>query len=134
MNSNNGYRNYLTYGSIIFFMLDYSESNDFATISEPNYGHIDETKEEIVDFLTSRNFLFSHGVFNEFCFFYQFKNKQDLKNNYLNTAFLVLPAFEFDSMNNLNELIKKIQRLGISEGLEKGISNEQIKDCYTRFK
>ena len=37
-------------------------------------------------------------------------------------------------MNNLNELIKKIQRLGISEGVEKGISNEQIKYCYTRFK
>ena len=134
MNSNNGHRNILTYGSVISFMLDYSESNDFATLSEPNYGNIDQTKEEIVDFLTSRNFLFSHGVFNEFCFFYQFKNKQDLKNNYLNTAFLVLPAFEFDSMNNLNELIKKIQRVGISEGIEKGISNEQLKDCYTRFK
>ena len=78
--------------------------------------------------------MFSHGVFNEFCFFYQFKNKQDLKNNYLNTAFLVLPAFEFDSMNNLNKLIKRIQRLVISEGVEKGISTEQIKDCYTRFK
>ena len=134
MNSNNGHRNILTYGSVISFMLDYSESNDFATLSEPNYGNIAQTKEEIVDFLTSRNFLFSHGVFNEFCFFYQFKNKQDLKNNYLNTAFLVLPAFEFDSMNNLNELIKKIQRVGISEGIEKGISNEQLKDCYTRFK
>ena len=134
MNSNKEHRNHLTYGSIVSFMLDYSESKDFATLSEPNYGNIDETKEEIVDFLTSRNFLFSHGVFNEFCFFYQFKNKQDLKNNYLNTAFLVLPAFEFDSMNNLNELIKKIQRLGISEGVEKWISSEQIKDCYTRFK
>ena len=130
MNSNKDHRNHLTYGSIVSFMLDYSESKDFATLSEPNYGNIDETKEEIVDFLTSRNFLFSHGVFNEFCFFYQFKNKQDLKNNYLNTAFLVLPAFEFDSMNNLNELIKKIQRLGISEGVEKWISSEQIKDCY----
>ena len=105
MNSNNDHRNYLTYGSIISFMLDYSECNDFATLSESYYGNIGESKEEIVDFLTSRNFMFSHGVFNEFCFFYQVKNKHDLKNNYLNTAFLVLPAFEFDSMNNLKSLI-----------------------------
>ena len=41
MNSKNGHRNYLTYGSIVSFMLDYSESNDFATIAEPNYGNID---------------------------------------------------------------------------------------------
>jgi hypothetical protein len=46
-------------------------------------------------------------VFNDYCFFYQFKNQQDLKNNFLNTAFLVLPSFEYDSKDSLNKMIKK---------------------------
>ena len=131
-------KNYLTYGSIISFMLDYSEINQNPTISySPNNMRLDMSRdksEDFADFLTSRKFIFSHGVFNDYCFFYKFKNNQDLKNNYLNTAFLVLPAFESDSMNNLNKIIKKIQKAGISESLENGVSQQQIIDFYTRFK
>ena len=131
-------KNYLTYGSIVSFMLDYSEINSNPTISyspDNMRSEISRDKnEDFADFLTSRKFIFSHGVFNDYCFFYKFKNNQDLKNNYLNTAFLVLPAFESDSMNNLNKIIKKIQKTGISEGLENGVNQQQIIDFYTRFK
>ena len=89
--------------------------------------------EEYAGYLVSNTFLFSHGVFNEYCYFYQFKNEQDLKNNFLNTAFLVLPAFEFDSMNTLNRIIKKIKRVGI-KGLDSGVTNKHIKDSFIRFK
>ena len=134
MNTNTGQqRNYLTYGSIISFMLDYSESNELVSISyDPDNwnGEITQNRND----LTSRNFLFSHGVFNEFCYFYQFKNKQDLKNNFMNTAFLVLPAFEFDSMNALNKIIKRIKKAGLSQGTENGVTNQQIIDSFIRFK
>ena len=67
MNTNTGQkRNYLTYGSVISFMLDYCESNEFVSISyDPDNwnGEITQNRND----LTSRNFLFSHGVFNEFC-------------------------------------------------------------------
>ena len=55
------------------------------------------------------SFLFSHGVFNDYCYFCQFKNEQDIQNNYLDIAFIDLPAFEFDSMDNLIKTIKIIK-------------------------
>ena len=79
-------KNYLTYGSIVSFMLDYSEINQNPTISySPSNMRLDMSRdknEDFADFLTSRNFIFSHGVFNDYCFFYKFRNNQDLKNNY----------------------------------------------------
>ena len=51
-------KNYLTYGSIISFMLDYTESNEYSTISyEPqNWKEINQkNKENFIDFFTSRS-------------------------------------------------------------------------------
>ena len=132
-------KKYLTYGTVISFMLDYTKSNDYTQITyDPKnmIGNITErTKiDNYFDFLTSRSFLFSHGVFNEYCYFYQFKNRQDARKNYLNTAFLVLPAFELDSADDLNKLIKKIKRSGISVSSELDIDQEQIIGNYIRFK
>ena len=130
-------KNYLTYGSIISFMLDYTESNEYSTISyEPqNWKEINQkNKENFIDFFTSRSYLFSHGEFNEHRYFHQFENKQDIKSNYLNTLFLVLPAFEMDSLDELNKLIKTIKSSGISESSEFGVSKHQIIDTYIRFK
>ena len=125
-------RKYLTYGTVISFMLDYSDISDYATISyDPeNIGEEASINKstDLFDFFTSRDFLYTNGVFNEYCFYYRFKNKQDIKDNYINTLFLVLPAFEFDSMNNLRQMIKKIQR-NLNEA-----SEQQIIDYYKRFK
>ena len=131
-------RNYLTYGSVISFMLDYIESNDAPVIAfDPDNCYSDVTQnknEDYTDYLTSNTFLFSHGVFNEYCYFYQFKNEQDLKNNFLNTAFLVLPAFEFDSMNALNKIIKKLKREGLRQDSDTGVTDQQIEESCLRFK
>ena len=138
MSSEHGNRkNYLTYGSVISFMLEYNDPNDYTKISYETDNSTNKTinkNQDNFDYLSSRNFLFSHGVFNEYCFFYQFKNKQDLINNFLNTAFLVLPAFEFDSMDALNKLIKKIKQAGISQILDNVITKQIIDDNYLRFR
>ena len=130
--------NYLTYGSIISFMLDYSDPNDFSSFSYNNDNLINEVQdknEDNADFsLISKNFLFSHGVFNEYCFFHKFKNRDDLRNGFYNTLFIVLPAFEFDSMNDFKKLIKQIKNLGILQKEETSISKQQIEDNYKRFK
>ena len=121
-------KNYLTYGAIISLMLDYCDSDNIAGISyDPqNFnGEISKNKnEDYVAFLTSRSFLFSHGVFNEYCYFYQFKNRKDIRNYYLNTMFVVLPAFEFESMDALNKMIKTIKQVGILQLLKNGLKNE----------
>jgi hypothetical protein len=129
-------KNYLTFGSIISFMLDYNDPNGYPTISyDPKNYNADMIKnKEHYEYLSTRNFLFSHGVFNDYCFFYQFKNQQDLKNNFLNTAFLVLPSFEYDSKESLNKMIKKIKQAGITKILDNGITEQQINDNYLRFK
>ena len=136
--ANDKKRRYLSYGSVICFMLDYTDNSPKSSISsDPNNLNDDSNQnknENYIDFLTSRSFLFSHGVFNDFTYFYQFKNKRDIKDNFLNTAYVVLPAFEFDSMDSLNKLIKNIKRVGISNKFEIGISEQQIKDSYIRFK
>ena len=128
--------NYLTYGSIISFMLDYSDPNDFSSISYNNDNLISDVQEKNEDnadnSLISKNFLFSHGVFNEYCYFYKFKNREDLRNGFYNTLFIVLPGFEFDSMNDFKKLIKKIKNSGIFQKEE--ISKQQIIDNYKRFK
>ena len=130
--------NYLTYGSIISFMLDYSDPNDIVTINyapKSMNNEISQNKKvDYMEFFTSHKFLFSHGVFNEFCYFYQFQKREDIKNNYSNTMFLVLPALEFDSMDALKTLIKRIKQSGLSKSSESGINKQMIKDCYIKFK
>ena len=137
-NDNYKKRRYLAFGSVICFMLDYTETNQFASISyDPKNinDDINQNKNEnYIDYLTSRSFLFSQGVFNEYTYFYQFKDKQDIKDNFLNTAYVVLPAFESDSMDSLNKLIKNIKTIGISKESELGVSEQQIKDSFIRFK
>ena len=103
--------NHLTYGSIISFMLDYLNANTFNSIAydTSNFSEeiIQSKNEDYAEFLKSRSFLFSHGVFNEYCYFYQFKNNQDLINNFFNTLFIVLPGFEFDSTNDFKKMFNE---------------------------
>ena len=103
-------REYITYGTVVSLMLDYYNSDESGIV--PNVQEYNENKSlynksNVIEYLTSKEFLFTHGVFNEYCFLHQFKDAEDLRDGYLNTAFIVLPAFEFESMDNLNKLIKK---------------------------
>ena len=71
----------------------------------------------------------------EYCFLHKFQNAEDFRNNYLNTAFIVLPAFEYESMDNLNQLIKKIKKKGFDDESEKETINEKkLLDNYIKFK
>ena len=132
-----GLKKNLTYGSVVSFMLDYSESEGETTISfEPDdsFGNISlNKKNNFLDYLTSRQFLFTHGVFNEYCFFHKFKNAEELRNEYLNTAFIVLPSFEYEYMENLNKIIKKIKKTGILDYPDKNIK-EYIAENFNNFK
>ena len=131
-------KNYLTYGTIISFMLDNTDPNDTVTINYDaqrlNSEVSKDKNEDFLDFLMTRGFLFTHGVFNDYCYFYQFKNKKDIRDYYLNTLYVVIPAFEFDSMDALNKIIKRIKQGGVSQSSEMGISKQQIYDSYIRFK
>ena len=133
-------RDYITYGTVVSLMLDYSNSNEIANIPyDPgdfeNRDILNNDKDNFMEYLTSKEFLFTHGVFNEYCFLHRFKNAQDFRNNYLNTAFIVLPAFEFESMDNLNQLIKKIKKKGFDDDSENETVNEnKLLDNYIKFK
>ena len=131
-------RDFITYGTVVSLMLDYSNSNEMGKISYDPDNCTDKQSQNIranfMEYLTSKKFLFTHGVFNEYCFLHKFKNAQDFRDNYLNTAFIILPAFEFESMDNLNKLIKKAKKTGISEYPENDeISKKQILDNYKKF-
>jgi hypothetical protein len=101
-------RDYITYGTVVSLMLDHFNSNKYDKIpynpENENDNVSQNFKSNFMEYLTSKKFLFTHGVFNEYCYLHKFKNAQDFRDNYLNTAFIVLPALEFESMDNLNKL------------------------------
>ena len=133
---------YLTYGSIISFMLDQTitnnesiiswvprDNNEFIKIEDnPN----DSKQQDFSDVLITRDFLYSQGVFNENCFLYKFKDKNELKHNYYNSLFLVLPKGEYDSLTKLRILKKKLKKEILMENED--LDRQQIIDCYTKFK
>ena len=130
-------RDFITYGTVVSLMLDYSNSNEYGKIpydKEFSYSKSGDNNSNFIEYLTSKEFLFTHGVFNEYCFLHQFKNVEDLRDGYLNTAFLILPAFEFESMDNLNKLIKKAKKTGIAEHPENDeIRKSLLLDYYKKF-
>ena len=133
---------YLTYGSIISFMLDQTvpsnesiiswvpkENNEFFKIEDDLNN---SRQQDFSDVLISRDFLYSQGVFNENCFFHKFKDKNELKHNYYNSLFLVLPKGEYDSLTKLRVLKKKLKKEILMENED--LDRQQIIDCYTKFK
>ena len=131
----------LTYGSIISFMFDEDKKNKAQIIPDlsesQNLGYAKNSlnlrKEEFSDILISREFLYSQGVFNEFCFFHNFKDKNELKYNYYNTLFLVLPKGEYESITKLRTLQKRLKKeILIDDDLE--IRRQQINMYYEKFK
>ena len=132
----------LTYGSIISFMLDQTVQNDnqiFSTIPKQNNEYIkfdqnpvQSINEDFSDILISREFLYSQGVFNENCFFHNFRDKNELKHNYYNSLFLVLPKGEYDSITKFRAMKRRLKKEIIME--EHGLDKQQICDCYTKFK
>ena len=130
-------RKCVSYGSIISFMsdivdynaaplIDYDPANPFS--QESGYK-----KEDYVDILKSRKFLYSTGVFDEFCYLYSFKDKKDIQNNYFNTLFVVLPSCEYDSMIKFKHLIKNLKNEILMDD-SISINNQQIIDAYIKFK
>ena len=84
-NQNKQSKTFLKYGSIISFMLDKVQINASPIIHESdedsskaiiNLDQLEPKKEE--DLFMSSEFLYSQGVFNEYSFFYQFKDINSL--------------------------------------------------------
>ena len=127
----------VTYGSIISFRNDFTSSDETPTLSYNPDAHYQkyfrQKKENIYDFLTSRFFLYAHGIFNEFCYLYNFKDKNDIKYNYFNTLFMILPSCEYDAMAKFKNLIKDLKNEILMDE-NPTISNFQIIDFYTKFK
>ena len=127
----------VTYGSIISFRNDFTSSDETPTLSYNPDNHYQkyfrQKKENIYDFLTSRFFLYAHGIFNEFCYLYNFKDKNDIKYNYFNTLFMILPSCEYDAMAKLKNLTKDLKNEILMDE-NPTISNFQIIDFYTKFK
>ena len=130
----------LTYGSIISFMFDKEATSRTQIISDSSESQnldnkintLNLKKEEFSDILKSREILYTQGVFNEFCFFYNFKDKNELKYNYYNSLFLVLPKGEYESMSKLKTLKKRIKKEIITDDLD--IDKGQINHYYSKFK
>ena len=127
----------VTYGSIISFMNDVVGNNETPTITydptDPLQDFNGKKEEDYVDFLKSRNILYSNGAFNEFCYLYSFKDKKDIQNNYFNTLFLVLPPCEYDAMLKFKNLIKNLKNEILMDDNIR-INNQQIIDSYIKFK
>ena len=87
-----------------------------------------------LDFLLTKKFLFSQGVFSNNCFFYQFKTPTDLELNYLNTLFLIIPASENESLQKIKNLIKKIEKDIRMIGQEDKTIYQQSTDIFIKFK
>ena len=127
----------VTYGSIISFQNDFSSSDETPTLSyDPsNYYtyYLKHKKGDIFDFLTKRYFLYAHGIFNEFCYLYNFKDKNDIKYNYFNTLFMILPSCEYDAMAKFKSLIKDLKNEILMNEIPT-VNNFQILDFYVKFK
>ena len=69
----------VTYGSIISFQNDFSSSDETPILSyEPSNYYtyfLKQKKENNFDFLTKRYFLYTHGIFKEYCSLYTFNDK-----------------------------------------------------------
>ena len=127
----------VTYGSIISFRNDFTSGDEIPTISyDPSIqytNYFKKKKEDFLDFLTSRFFLYTHGVFNEFCYLYNFKDKDDLKYNYFNTLFMILPSCEYEAMAKFKNLIKDLKNEILMDE-DPTVNNFQILDFYIKFK
>ena len=133
----------LTYGSIISFMFDKSDKID-SPILEDIEEHIKQIaenqeksnngrKDDLSKILTQKNFLYSQGVFNDYCFFHTFKDKNELKYNYYNTLFLVLPPGEYDSLAKFKALKNRLKKeILMDDDLD--IDKQQIVLYYNKFK
>ena len=140
INKNETNKNFLTYGSIISFMLDKSQLNsspvfhDFDEEIKKNIDmyEINQPNEE-EDIFTKSEFLYSQGVFNEYSFFYNFKDNTDIKYNYYNSLFLVLPKGEFDALTKLRNLKRQLKNEYIIDN-DMDIDHQQILDTYYKFK
>ena len=122
----------VTYGSIISFKQDFINDETPKISYDPNNPWADDFNNKN-DFLKSGNILYSSGVFNEFCYLYTFKNIKDIRNNYFNTLFLVLPKCEYDYMLKFKNLIKRIKNEILMDD-NPTINNSQIEDLYVKFK
>ena len=129
---------FLTYGSIISFMMNKPQINETPIFPDPQDSlykdnDADDKKAKVSDIFTTSEFLYSQGVFNEYCFFYNFKNKNDIKYNYYNSLFLVLPKGDYDSLTKLRSLKRQLKNEYFLED-EKDIDHQQIIDTYIKFK
>ena len=133
----NSQKESVKYGSIISFQNDFTSRIETPTLSyypDPdNLEYFREKKENIIDFLTTRFFLYTHGIFNEFCYLYNFKDKNDIKYNYFNTLFMILPSCEYDAMAKFKNLIKELKNEILMDE-NPTVNNFQISDSFQKFK
>jgi len=84
--------------------------------------------------MMSKYFLFSQGVFNENCFFYKFNNLLDIRVNYLNTLFLIIPACEYESLQKMRKALKTIKQDILQHSYNDRNTYQQSTDTYIKFK
>ena len=127
----------ITYGSIVSFLNDFTsnEQSPVLTYDSSLYhkNYFKKKKENNFDFITSRYFLYTQGIFNEFCELDNFENQNDIKKYYYNTLFMVLPSCEYDAMAKFKNLIKDLKNEILMDE-NPTINNFQILDFYLKFK
>ena len=131
----------VTYGSIVSFRNEFKLNDDkissimffFSGIHLQNYNK--QKEDNILDFLKSGYFLYSQGIFNEFCYLYSFKddNDNDIKYNYINTLFMILPACEYEAMIKLKNIITDLKNEMLMDE-KPTVNNFQIFDFYIKFR
>ena len=127
----------ITYGSIVSFLNDFTsnEQSPAFTYDSSLYhkNYFKKKKENNFDFIISRYFLYTQGIFNEFCELDNFENQNDIKKYYYNTLFMVLPSCEYDAMAKFKNLIKDLKNEILMDE-NPTINNFQILDFYLKFK
>ena len=148
----NNSQNYLTYGSIVSLMLDHNSSNSSITLSfDPNKNKNKNSNNKIknnpeennkkktfsnkkLEMLKGKDFLFTQGIFNDNCFFYNFKSESDVLFNYLNTLFLIIPPCEYESLQKIKDSIKTIRDNIFSGSYNDKSIYQKSTDIYIKFK
>ncbi len=148
----NNSQNYLTYGSIVSLMLDHNSSNSSITLSfDPNKNKYKNNNNKIknnpeennkkkifsnkkLEMLKGKDFLFTQGIFNDNCFFYNFKSESDVLFNYLNTLFLIIPPCEYESLQKIKDSIKTIRDNIFSGSYNDKSIYQKSTDIYIKFK
>ena len=125
----------ILYGSIISIVNQPNFSKTFNSfykfkIEQPIEKFNEKT---YYDYIKKFKFIYSDGVFDEFCYLNSFVDEENFKMHFFNTLFLVLPPLESYFFQKYKSIINKLKNEILMDETVSS-TNQQILDFYNKFK